>query len=69
MAAQLKLYISVYRDVSYQSLHDFFSDELVSEAHRHWDTNLGPFVTNLPECQKVLDRLRKLLSEMLPDLA
>ena len=53
VAARLKLYISVYRDVSYQSLHDFFSDELVSEAHQHWDTDLGPFVINLLECRKV----------------
>jgi hypothetical protein len=53
---------------SYQSLHDFFSDELVSESHRHWDTNLGPFVINLPECQKVLDQLRILLSEIFSDL-
>ena len=59
---------SVYRNVLYQSPHDFFSDELVSEAHRHWDTNLGPFVTSLPECRNVLEQLRMLLSEMLPDL-
>jgi len=24
-----------------------FSNELISEAYRHWDTNLGLFVTNL----------------------
>ena len=45
MAAQLNLYINAHRSVSYQNLHDFLSDELVSEAHRHWDTNLGLFLT------------------------
>ena len=59
---------SAHRGVSFRSLNDFFSDELVSEAHRHWDTNLGPFVTKLPECQEVLNRLRMLLRELLPGL-
>lgn len=59
---------SMHRAVSYQSLHDFFTDELVSEALRYWDTSLGPFVTELPECREVLDRLMVLLRELIPDL-
>jgi hypothetical protein len=57
---------NAHRGVSYQSINDFFSDELVSEAYRHWDSSLGPFVTELPECRKVLEQLRTLLRELLP---
>lgn len=57
---------NAHRGVSYQSINDFFSDELVSEAHRHWNSSLGPFVTELPECRKVLEQLRALLRELLP---
>lgn len=58
---------NAHRGVSFRGLNDFFSDRLVSEAHRHWDTNLAPFVTELPECREVLDRLRMLLRNLLPD--
>jgi hypothetical protein len=54
----------IHRGVKYKSLLDFFSDELVSEAHKHWDSNLRPFVKELPECQYVLDQLRILLNEL-----
>jgi predicted nucleotidyltransferase component of viral defense system len=54
----------LHRNVQYQTLNDFFSDELVSEAHKHWDSNLRPFVNDLPECQIVLDQLRILLNEI-----
>jgi hypothetical protein len=54
----------LHRNVQYQTLNDFFSDELVSEAHKHWDSNLRPFVNDLPECQNVLDQLRILLNEI-----
>ncbi|RLG28945.1 hypothetical protein DRN98_08935 [Methanosarcinales archaeon] len=57
---------NAHRGVSYQSINDFFSDELVSEAYRHWDSTLRPFVTELPECRKVLEQLRALLRELLP---
>jgi hypothetical protein len=59
---------NAHRGVSYQSINDFFSDELVSEAYRHWDSSLGPFVTELPECRKVLEQLRALLRDLLPGI-
>lgn len=59
---------SAHRGVSYQSLDDFFSDELVSEANRHWESNLRPMVAELPECKEVLDHLRALLVALLPGL-
>jgi len=53
-----------HRNVQYVSLNDFFSDELVFEANKHWDSNLRPFVKDLPECQYVLDQLRVLLNAL-----
>ena len=57
-----------HRGVTFKSLDDFFSDELVSETRLHWGANLGPFVSELPDCQNVLDRLQQLLRDLLPDL-
>ena len=57
-----------HRRVTFQSLEDFFSPELVSEAKIHWDKNLRPFVSELPACQEVLDNLRSLLPIFLPDI-
>ena len=51
-----------HREVSFQSLDDFFSEELVSEAHKHWEANLAPFLVELPECSVVLEDLKGLLS-------
>ncbi len=48
-----------HRDVSFDSLDDFFTKELVEEAHKHWDTNLAPFIADLPECDRVLSELRE----------
>jgi len=59
---------SAHRNIPYQGANDFFSAELISEAHLHWDTTLGPFVAELPECQEVLHRLRILLKKLLPAL-
>ncbi|MCD6183039.1 MAG: nucleotidyl transferase AbiEii/AbiGii toxin family protein [Thermovirga sp.] len=56
---------NAHRGVSYQSINDFFSEELISEAYRHWNSSLGPFVAELPECQKVLEELRALLHGLL----
>ncbi len=57
---------NAYRGVSYQSINDFFSNELVNEAHLNWDSSLGPFISELPECGKVLEQLKTLLRELLP---
>ncbi len=55
-------------DVSYTSLDDFFTDELVSEAHKHWDLNLGQFVQDLPPCDQVLEELRELIPKFFQTL-
>ena len=56
---------AAHRDVSWHTLDDFFTEELVTEATRTWDTNLGTFVADLPKCSFVLKELRALLATVL----
>ena len=56
---------AAHRAVSWHGLDDFFTEELVSEATRTWDTSLGPFVADLPESGVVLKQLRASLSSLL----
>ena len=53
------------RGVYWQSVDDFFTPELVTEASRTWDSSLGPFVANLPPCETVLSELRIKLASTL----
>jgi len=46
------------RGVSWQSIDDFFTPELVAEATRTWDSSLSPFVANLPPFDTVVGELR-----------
>src|SRR5262249_41739615 len=57
-----------HRDVSYAGLDDFFTEQLVNEAQTHWDSNLRPFVANLPAVDLVLSELRAMLPAYFPDL-
>lgn len=50
------------RDVSYQTIDDFFTPELVNEAHQHWQSTLGNLVNGLPECELILTETKELLS-------
>jgi len=59
---------SAHRGVSYSSLDDFFSAELEGEARRNWESNLRPFVPELPACDDVLAELKQLLPDFFPDL-
>ena len=59
---------SAHRGVDYASLDDFFTIELQSEAHRHWESTLSPFVPDLPGCADVLAELKSLLPAFFPDL-
>jgi len=59
----------VVRDVAYTGLDDFFTPLLVGEAQRAWESNLGAFVRNLPSCGQVLDELRLLMAEVIPEIA
>lgn len=53
-----------HRDVSYQAIDDFFTPELIKEAHQHWQATLGNLVTGLPECQLILDETKLLISRV-----
>ncbi len=50
-----------HRNVTYRNINDFFSNELVTEAQKSWNSNLSPFISKLPDCDYVLYELRKSL--------
>ncbi len=54
-----------HRDVSYQNIDDFFTPELVKEAHQHWQATLGNLVVGLPECAQVLDETKLLINKII----
>ena len=59
---------NAHRGVSYNSLDDFFTAELEAEARRNWESNLRPFVPELPTWDGVLTDLKRLLPNLFPDL-
>lgn len=54
-----------HRDVTYQSINDFFTIELVKEANQHWQSTLGILVKGLPDCTLVLNETKSLISKLL----
>lgn len=54
-----------HRGVGFQSLDDFFTPQLLGEARRNWRTNLGTFVSQLPDVDVVLADLRPLITAVL----
>lgn len=60
---------AVHAEVTYSSVTDFFTDELVREAQANWDSNLGAFVHDLPPCDTVLAELQTLAPRFFPNLA
>lgn len=52
---------SEVRGVSFRVLDDFFTQELVSEAQRHWAATLTAFVPDLAPSDQVLGELKELL--------
>ena len=54
---------SQHREVSFQGVNDFFTDELTDTARLQWEGSLGPVVPHLPDCDSVLETLRELLQE------
>ena len=55
-----------HREVSYYNIDNFFTIELVKEAHQHWQTTLGVLLRELPECKQVLDETKYLIANILP---
>lgn len=60
---------AAHAEVSYQSVADFFTEELKTEALEHWQATLGTFVEDLPSCQEVLDTLQGMVPRYFPNLA
>ena len=56
-----------HRDVSYKNIDDFFTPELISEAHQHWQTMLASLVVDLPECSQVLGETKILINSIIFD--
>ena len=58
---------SSHREVSFNSLEDFFPEKLISDVHKSWEQSLGAFVPGgLPSCEEVLEGLRSMLPSFFP---
>lgn len=60
---------SVHRQVTFSSLGDFFTEELLNETRTHWGRSLGPFVTDLPGCEEAIEDLKLRVPIFFPDLS
>lgn len=58
-----------HKGVAFDRLEDFFTEQLVAEAHANWSRTLGTFVQNLPPCAEVLAGLKALIPGFFPKLA
>lgn len=54
-----------HRNVTYKNTDDFFTPELLKEAHQHWQATLGVLVVNLPECSLVVNETKFFIMEFL----
>lgn len=53
-----------HRDVTYKTVDDFFTPELIKEAHQHWQATLGNLIIGLPECDAVLTETKLLIKKI-----
>ncbi len=53
-----------HREVSYETIDDFFTPELVKEAQQHWQPTLGNLIAGLPECDQVLKETKMLIKNI-----
>ncbi len=51
----------VVRDVSYTSLNDFISEDLLAVASNEWAQQLLPFVPNAPAAEELLSNVKSLI--------
>jgi predicted nucleotidyltransferase component of viral defense system len=54
-----------HRGVGFETVDDFFTPQLLVEARRNWQSNLGTFVSPLADVELVLTDLRSLIAELL----
>ncbi len=53
-----------HRTVNYQTIDDFFTNELLAEAQQHWQPTLRVLVVDLPECDHVIQETRALIARL-----
>jgi predicted nucleotidyltransferase component of viral defense system len=51
------------REVTYRSIDDFFTPELLAEVDRHWESNLSTYVRDLPESSVILPELKSMMQQ------
>lgn len=54
------------KNVSYQSIDDFFDTSIISQVKTDWQQWLAPLISDLPVCDMVLDELYEALSVIIP---
>jgi uncharacterized protein len=54
------------RSVSFSSPDDFFDPTTIGHVEQTWERWLGPLVSDLPDCQRVVAELRPLVRQLLP---
>lgn len=54
-----------HRQVSYKTIEDFFTTELIHEAKHYWQVTLGNLITDLPECELVLNETQFLIAKII----
>lgn len=54
-----------HRHVTYEHVDDFFTPQLIADAEKHWETNLGTFVPILPSVSQVIGELHPLVERLL----
>lgn len=54
-----------HRNVSYKTIDDFFTSELIREANQHWYATLGNMVIGLSACDQVLDETKILIEKII----
>lgn len=52
------------RNVDYSDIDDFFTEELVNDAQKHWQGSLGALIKDLPECGHVLGEAKRLMRDI-----
>ena len=54
----------LHREVTYQTVDDFFTAELLAEARQHWQSTLRVLVLELPGVEQVLQETKSLIEKL-----
>ncbi len=53
------------KGVAFKTIADFFDEKIIAEVKKTWTDWLGPLVSDLPECELVLEELRDKVATMI----